>query len=235
MQGRPELGKGRLDSITPPADGVMLWWLDVPSITLCRALIAEGSPANLEKAEKQLHKHEEMNETHHNTCQLISIRALQAMVLAKQDKTEEAFTILERTLTLAQPGGFVFPFVELGSPMAEMLKHMRKQNIAEDFIGQILTVFESDAQRAVQEETGRHATASPALESGPLSLKLSKRERDVLACLAEGLTNREIASNLFVSHVTVKKHLYNIYKKLDVHTRAAALNRSRELGIIPPD
>lgn len=51
---------------------------------------------------------------------------------------------------------------------------------------------------------------------------LTRRERDVLRLAAEGLTNREIADALFVSHRTVQKHLEHLFGKLGVHTRMAA-------------
>jgi DNA-binding CsgD family transcriptional regulator len=55
---------------------------------------------------------------------------------------------------------------------------------------------------------------------------LSSREREVLALVAEGLRNAEIAETLWVSPATVRKHLENIYEKLDVHTRTAAVARA---------
>jgi LuxR family maltose regulon positive regulatory protein len=50
--------------------------------------------------------------------------------------------------------------------------------------------------------------------------------------MAEGLTNREIASRLFVSVNTVKAHCRNIYGKLGVHNRTQAVVRARALGIL---
>jgi len=54
---------------------------------------------------------------------------------------------------------------------------------------------------------------------------LSSREREVLALVAEGLRNAGIAEALWISPATVRKHLENIYEKLDVHTRTAAVAR----------
>jgi ATP/maltotriose-dependent transcriptional regulator MalT len=61
---------------------------------------------------------------------------------------------------------------------------------------------------------------------------LSEREREVLALVADGLSNREIAARLIVSLGTVKKHLNNIFGKLHVTSRTRAIQRARELHVI---
>ena len=58
---------------------------------------------------------------------------------------------------------------------------------------------------------------------------LSQREREVLHFVAAGLSNREIATRLVISPVTVKKHLEHIYTRLDVHNRTSAIARARML------
>ncbi|MEJ2559207.1 MAG: response regulator transcription factor, partial [Anaerolineae bacterium] len=62
---------------------------------------------------------------------------------------------------------------------------------------------------------------------------LSERELEVLQLIAEGLTNPEIASRLFLSLHTVKAHARNIYGKLGVHNRTGAVTRARALGVLP--
>ena len=64
-------------------------------------------------------------------------------------------------------------------------------------------------------------------------LDLSKRELDVLSLLAQGLSNQEIASKLFVSLSTVKTHLQNLFEKLDVKRRTQAVEKARRLNLIP--
>lgn len=61
---------------------------------------------------------------------------------------------------------------------------------------------------------------------------LTERETEVLALLAAGLTNQEIAKELIISPLTVKKHASNIYDKLDVRGRTGAGARARELGLL---
>lgn len=61
---------------------------------------------------------------------------------------------------------------------------------------------------------------------------LSAREREVLARVARGRSNRAIAEDLFVSEATVKTHLVHVYEKLGVADRAAAVATAYERGIL---
>jgi two-component system, NarL family, response regulator DevR len=59
---------------------------------------------------------------------------------------------------------------------------------------------------------------------------LSAREREVLACLADGLTNAQVAAQLYVSKETVKTHVAHLLRKLDVGDRGAAVDKARRLS-----
>ena len=65
-----------------------------------------------------------------------------------------------------------------------------------------------------------------------MSATLTPREREVVVLAAEGLTNAEIARQLWISPGTVRRHLENVFAKLEVHTRTAAIARLRASG--PP-
>lgn len=56
-----------------------------------------------------------------------------------------------------------------------------------------------------------------------LSKDLTKREKEILNCISEGKTNQEIADELFISYRTVKNHIYNIFTKLGIHSRAETI------------
>lgn len=64
-------------------------------------------------------------------------------------------------------------------------------------------------------------------------LGISKREHEVLELMARGNSNQEIADKLFVSVNTVKTHLANLFLKLEVSRRTQAVNRAKELRLIP--
>lgn len=62
--------------------------------------------------------------------------------------------------------------------------------------------------------------------------QLSAREREVLALVAQGRTNRETAAALYISEATVKTHLLHIYAKLEVPDRAAAVSAAHRRGLL---
>ena len=62
---------------------------------------------------------------------------------------------------------------------------------------------------------------------------LSEREREVLQWLAAGASNREIGRRLYIAESTVKRHVYNIFGKLNVRNRTQAALRATKLGVQP--
>jgi DNA-binding NarL/FixJ family response regulator len=87
----------------------------------------------------------------------------------------------------------------------------------------------ADIARAVR-MVGKGMTVF-ASRSEPSPANLSPREREVLALIARGATNKEIAEDLFLSPHTVKDHTSSLYKKLDVRNRAEAVQRAERLGL----
>jgi len=73
-----------------------------------------------------------------------------------------------------------------------------------------------------------------APDEEPVPSILTERERDVLAALAAGKTTAQISQELWLSEHTVKYHLTNIYRKLEVGNRAAAVRRAFEQGLVTP-
>jgi len=79
------------------------------------------------------------------------------------------------------------------------------------------------------EKTGDFTVNQPILDK----LGLSKRELEVLQLMAQGLSNQEIASRLFLSLHTIKTHSSRIFEKMDVERRTQAIDLAKRLGIIP--
>lgn len=79
-------------------------------------------------------------------------------------------------------------------------------------------------------------TVGPAFVLNEVELQrlgISKREHEVLGLMAQGLSNQEIADHLFVSLNTVKTHTSNLFLKLEVSRRTQAVQRGKQLRLIP--
>lgn len=82
------------------------------------------------------------------------------------------------------------------------------------------------------EVTGRVMKVVGSSHGIPPDVALSRREMDVLKCLAKGKTSAQIASDLFISENTVKTHVRHILEKLEASNRAEAVSRAIQLGVI---
>jgi LuxR family transcriptional regulator, maltose regulon positive regulatory protein len=130
-------------------------------------------------------------------------------------------TALERALDLAEPDGVLLWF--LLHPVPGLLERQARQRTAHAaLIADILSLL-----------AGRRLAALPAGPPPPLE-PLSDSELRVLRYLPTNLSGPEIASELYVSHNTVRTHISHLYAKLGTHTRADAVARARALGLLAP-
>jgi len=205
--------------------GIMFYWLESPRLTQCRVLIAQDTPESLAEATQKLKIYEQQNIAEHNTHHLINILLLQALAYHKQPQTDQAFEALERAIVLAEPGGWIRPFVEPGMEMFQLIgKFVDKQGTS-NYVRKIFAAFgpEGDEGEDISVKT-------PSLLIEPLT----NRESEILEMLGKRLTNKEIAEELYISVGTVQQHLNHIYAKLNVKGRRQAVAKAAELTILSP-
>ena len=199
----------------------MFCWLEVPAITQARVLVAVGSEQSLKTATKLLDDLWKGTEALHYTCQMIQIGVLQALALEKQGQQKEALEVLASVVTLAEAGGVMAPFIELGKPMADLLQRLNPQEPKSFFIRKLLETFQLSKLK-------------PTVTIQTLVEPLTQREAEILEMLCQRLHNKEIAKQLCISTATVKSHLKNLYQKLEVHNRRQAVARAQDLGLLLP-
>ena len=146
---------------------------------------------------------------------VIEILVLQAIGYQMQGDTTAALVPLERALTLAEPEYYVRIFVDEGPAMAALLQVAAKRPTVPEYAGRLLAAFGKPENR----------TAVTPLLMEPLS----ERELDVLRLLGTDLDGPDIARQLVVSLSTLRTHTRNIYSKLGVNNRRAAVRRAEEL------
>ncbi len=215
-----------------PSFAGLFVWLEVPIITQARVLIYEGSEENLKKAAGLLDKVKAVSTECHLVNQIIEIAVLQSVLMEKQGNHDEAIATLEEVLILAEPGGWIRPFVEAGPILFEMLKELQNQNIATKYINQVIRTIEKyqTLKDNVPAENKQHKKPSLTLKENMESI--TSRELETVTQLANGLRNKEIADRLYVSEGTVKKHIYNLCQKLEVNNRMNLVKKVKELGLI---
>ena len=156
---------------------------------------------------------------------MIEILVLQALARHMQGDTSAALEPLQRSLTLAESEGYVRVFVDEDNPMARLLYEALSHGVESDYVRRLLAAFPV----AEPEQT----MSSPSRVSGSeLVEPLSERELEVLQLIAEGLTNQEVATRLYLSLHTVKVHARNIYGKLGARSRTQAVAKGKALGIL---
>ena len=114
-------------------------------------------------------------------------------------------------------------------------RHAAHAFSTEIYIGLVALGFISLGIWAGMKLTPRRAPAGPFArnEAAVRSLGLSPREGEVLALLASGQSNKEMARTLHISPNTVKTHVGRVYEKLEVQNRVRAIEKARWLALIP--
>jgi LuxR family maltose regulon positive regulatory protein len=201
-------------------------------LTLVRIRMAQDTTNSLQQAADLLDQLHDFLVSIHNNRFRIDTLALQALLHDAWGEEPAALESLAQALNLAEPNGFIRLFVDLGPQMADLLKQLIKQNVAVNYIGGILAAFKEDEDRAMQDESDHLSAQSSPLGNQPLVERLTNRELEILNLLGQWLQNKEIAAELFISPLTVKKHLDNIYGKLNVSGRRQAVEQAQNLGIL---
>jgi LuxR family maltose regulon positive regulatory protein len=228
------------------ADDDLRYTCEFEHVTLARVLIAAGKSdreaGSLDKASQLLGRLLQAAETGGRLGSVIQILLLQALAFQAQGNVSQALATMERALTLAESEGYVSIFVDEGEPMRLLIVDCRVliekhgQREGQKLIGYMDKLLAACAKpMVVQQSTIRNPTP---LRSGDYSQQsemvepLSERELEVLKLLRSELSGPEIAQQLSVSLHTLRTHTNNIYNKLGVNNRRAAVRRAEELDLL---
>jgi LuxR family maltose regulon positive regulatory protein len=191
-------------------------------ITLARVLLArpggERAGRPVHEASRLLDRLLQAAEDGGRAGSVIEILVLLALAHQTRRDLPAALAALERAMTLAEPEGYVRVFADEGPPMTSLLRSAAKQGIRRDYVRRLLAATDGAEHGGAVEQT--------------LIEPLSERELDVLRLLATELDGPAIARELTVSLNTMRTHTKNIYTKLAVTNRRAAVRRAAELGLL---
>ncbi len=192
-------------------------------LTLARIHLAERS---FEGVNPLLERLLTLAESQKRTGSVIEILITQALLCHAQG--EQSLTALERALTLAEPEGYLRIFVDEGETMRLLISDFRltiatHTHALLGYIDRILAYFPQPVDDELQSKIVNRQ--SKIVEP------LSERELEVLKLLRSELSGPEIAQRLIVSLNTLRTHTKNIFNKLGVNNRRAAVRRAEELNL----
>jgi LuxR family maltose regulon positive regulatory protein len=151
----------------------------------------------------------------------IKIRVYQSLAA---DTPDEALAFLSDALTSGEPEGFIRTFVDEGKLLKPLLHKALAQGTAPEYTAKLLSIIESE-DRIRRTHRGADSSDVP-------SGILSERETEILRLVAAGLSNGQIADKLYISPGTAKRHVHNIFEKLNTGDRLHTVTRARELKLI---
>lgn len=157
----------------------------------------------------------------------IEILLLLALAHKMQGDIPAALAPLERSLRLAEPEGYVRIFLDEGPPMTELLAKAAAQGILPHHTSKLLA-----ASKAEQLKSAGTAPLPAIPASQPLVEPLTDRELEILRLFKTELSGPEIADELVIALSTLRTHTKNIYSKLGVNDRRAAVQRAAELNLV---
>ena len=177
-----------------------------------RVWIAQGRP---DRALSSLEATVAAATAKRSMVQMLEATLLQAAAHRQQRNTSQALQSLARAIDLAEPEGYVHPFLSAGEPVEKLLRQAVAQDIRTAYAQKVLSAFRS-----------------PAGERGSMVEPLTERERQILRLLAAGLSSTEIAGELVIAVSTVRSYIKVLYRKLDAHGRDQAVDKGRHMGLI---
>jgi LuxR family maltose regulon positive regulatory protein len=232
-QGDPAAAVDWARDIEPTVGGDLHPGRELEHITLALVYLAQR---RLDDAQQLLARLLPAAEADGRRGRVLEITMLQALTANAHGNQAEAIATLERALALAEPEGYVRLFVDAGAPMAALLAQVAgsKAPVA-GYAAMLLSHFGLAIPPAQVPDFGLEGAspiANPKAQIQNLVEPLSARELEILRLIAAGSSNQEIADRLVVALSTIKKHVNNLYGKLDVQSRTQALVRAQELDLL---
>jgi len=187
-----------------------------------KTCLAQGEPS---EALKILDAYQEEVGEDITEAELLKILVLQAAAYQPLSQTDLAVKKLTKALALAEPGEIIRTFVDESSHLEELFFGSHKYHIAANYIEQILAAFPHKDPQSLE-------LASQRDDGTKLVEPLTKREIEVLRLLNSDMSGPEIADELVIALSTFQSHTKNIYSKLDVSNRRAAVTKAEDLNLL---
>lgn len=208
--------------IVPEASGSGLVW-DRASRLFARLAVADGESERALQLLVPLVAHARAAHQRYKLCELLVLTALAQDLCGNEADSQDA---LGEALELGSAEHYLRVFLDEGPELHALLRRWLgkkraglRNELACSWASSIVTILDG-------------AENKPRATDHALIASLNRREQQIVSLLDQGLSNAQIAARCFLGEGTVKWHLHNLYGKLGVRSRTAALRMARERGLL---
>lgn len=163
----------------------------------------------------------------------VELLLIQALALHAGGDDRKAFSVFGDIVNLAMPEGYIRVFVDEGDAMRRLLSAYREAPANANPSPPTATFLDQLSEALGMARDGAAPVNGNRTEECLIE-PLTSRELQILSKLQSGLSNRELSDTLFITEGTLKWHLQNIYGKLGVSNRLAAVAKAQELALFTP-
>lgn len=197
--------------------------------TLLAMLEMQVAVGSIDQAQALVEKHLAIAQAQGRQRDRVEMLLVLAELSHRRQQEQRAAGQLGLAIAAAAPGRLAAPFLARGQFVAQMLQAQRTRNLGLVQPVELAFLDRLAALLPVVAESEDGAAAAPVVATETLSA----REIELLSLVDQGLSNQQLADRLNLSLATVKWHLRNLYVKLGVGNRSAALAKARALNLLP--
>lgn len=201
----------------------------IESLIWARCKLAEGDRAALEQAQAGLEKLADICNQHHDAAFHLEATVLLALAVHAQGSEAQSLALLRPAVQLAAAQRAPLAFMGCEPAVTGLLRRLTHEAAQQDAARTLLALLNAADGTAKPAAAPGQITPSP---TSPLYETLTRRELQIIELLAQRLSNDEIAAALTISPHTVRNHLSNLYGKLGVRSRRAAVIQAQRMGML---
>lgn len=222
-----------LESVNPETRPIVN---ELQQITEARLILAK---AHYQDALTILHRLMRVSDNSGRKFCASHLRAMRAVAMWRLGKTQDALRELDRAIAVCYGQSLLYPIISVGQPLVDVLDEIieRREAVAQLDESQVQKRnFARLARSLILGESCDPALATPmnqdARNTHEAIPELTQREIEILKLIAAGLNNQQLADELLITLSTTKWHIHNMFRKLGVRNRVAAITLARRAQII---
>ncbi len=216
-----------------PFRRVPIPFLFAPPVVQAQILLAQDTPLSRRRARRLLSEMDEYFTSIHYATVRIRALALQAMLFSAEGDEKQALTALQQSIALAEPGGFIRLFVDLGPQLKPLLRKLAQRGVSPAYLDEICAAYGGPEIQPVDEILQVPAMTSSNTPTAAMYVEPpTNREMDVLLLLDKRYTDKEIAEALSISQETVRTHVRHLGDKLGVRGRRTIIEAARQQRLV---